>query len=109
MSHNGRRAVLRAKDVGLLDTFQFGGSNLVPSTANIYARWDATGARQSVGKGLGVPGTDPAAFRGSFAPARCVSIVSGQKLGFSYASRQRASSDLGYAAIGHERNGVFLE
>jgi hypothetical protein len=55
-----------------------------------------------------VPATDPAAFLGMFAPARSTGQFSGAELGFSFVSKRGASSDLGYAQIGTERNGVFL-
>jgi hypothetical protein len=35
-------------------------------------------------------------------------VFSGAELGFSFVTKRGASSDLGYAQIGTERNGVFL-
>ena len=55
-----------------------------------------------------MPATDRAAFLGTFAPARSTGQFSGAQLGFSFESKRGASSDLGYAEIGTERNGVFL-
>lgn len=94
--------------MSLIDTFQFASPFLVPSTVSFRVEWDATGAPQPLGSGKAVPATDPAAFLGMFAPARSTGEFSGAELGFSFASKQSASTDRGYAEIGTERNGVFL-
>ena len=109
MSHDGRFAVVWAENVCLVDTFQFAGANLVPSTASFYAIWHATGPRKRLGMGGDVPPTDPAAFRGRFAPARAYGWFSGKELGFSFESKGLADSDRGYASLGRERNGEFLK
>jgi len=108
MSRNRRHAIVEAKDVPVIDTFQFANPFLVPSTVSFRFEWDATGPPQQLGSGSAVPATDPAAFLGTFAPARSTGQFSGAELGFSFASKRGASSDGGYAAIGTERNGVFL-
>ena len=108
MSRNRRRAIVEAKDVPVIDTFQFAGPFLVPSTVSFRIEWEATGPPEQLGSGNAVPATDPAAFLGTFAPARSTGQFSGAELGFSFASKRGASSDRGYAEIGTERNGVFL-
>jgi hypothetical protein len=108
MSRNRRHAIVEAKDVPVIDTFQFAGSFLVPSTVSFRIKWEATGPPEQLGSGNAVPATDPAAFLGTFAPARSTGWFSGTELGFSFVSKPGASSDLGYAEIGTERNGVFL-
>jgi hypothetical protein len=108
ISRNRRRAILEAKDVPVIDTFQFASPFLVPSTVSFKVEWEATGPPEELGSGNAVPATDPAFFLGTFAPARSTGRFSGAELGFSFASKRGASSDLGYAEIGTERNGVFL-
>ena len=109
MSQNGRRAIVEARDVPVIDTFQFSSPFLVPSTVSFRVEWDATGAPEQLGLGSAAPTpTDAAAFLGTFAPARSTGQFSGAELGFSFASKRGASTDLGYAEIGTERNGVFL-
>jgi hypothetical protein len=108
MSRNGTRAIVRAKDVPVIDTFQFANPFLVPSTVSFRIVWEATGPPEQLGSGNAVPATDRAAFLGTFAPARSTGWFSGAELGFSFESKRSASSDLGYAQIGTERNGVFL-
>ena len=108
MSENGRRAIVVARDVAVIDTFQFGSPFLVPSTVSFRIEWDAIGPPEPLGFGNAVPATDPGAFLGMFAPARSTGQFSGAELGFSFASRPGASTDRGYAEIGTEGNGVFL-
>ena len=108
MSPSGRRAILEARELPVIDTFQFANAFFVPSTVSFKIEWEATGAPVQLGSGNTVPATDPAAFLGTFAPARSTGQFSGAELGFSFVSKRGASSDLGYAQIGTERNGVFL-
>jgi hypothetical protein len=108
MSRDGRRAVVTAKDVPVIDTFQSGGSFLVPATVSFEVKWEATGPSRKRGSGKAVRPKNPAAFRGTFAPARSTGQFSGVELGFSFVSKPGVSSDRGYAEIGTERNGVFL-
>jgi hypothetical protein len=109
MSRDGRRAMVVAKDVPVIDTFQFAGTFLVPATVSFKVEWEATGPSRKLGSGNAVPPDDPAAFRGTFAPARSTGRFSGAELGFSFVSKPGASSERGgYAEIGKERNGVFL-
>ncbi len=108
MSKNGRRAVVEATDLQVIDTFHFAGAFLVPSTVSFEIEWEATGPPEQLGSGNAVPPTHPAAFLGSIAPARSTGSFSGTELGFSFASKRGASTDLGYAELGTERNGVFL-
>jgi hypothetical protein len=108
MSQSGRRALVEARDVPVIDTFRFANAFNVPSTVSFKTEWEATGPAVQLGSGNAVPATDPAAFLGMFAPARSTGVFSGAELGFSFVSKRGASSDLGYAQIGTERNGVFL-
>jgi hypothetical protein len=106
VSHDGRRATLEAKDVCVLDSFQFLGPNNVAASVSFKVRWEATGPRELRGSGSAVPPTDPAAFLGRFAPARATGSFSGLEVGFSFAGR--GDTDDTFAELGPERNGVFL-
>ena len=106
VSHDGRRATLEAKDVCVLDSFQFGGPVTVPASVSFKIRWEATGRFERRGSGSDVPATDPAAFLGRFADARSTAIFSGSEVGFSF--NGRAGTTGGFAQLGPERNGVFL-
>jgi hypothetical protein len=108
MSRDGRRALLAAKDVPVIDTFQYAGRFLVPATVSFEVKWEATGPPKKLGSGKAVRPKDPAAFRGTFAPARSTGQFSGSELGFSFVSKPGANSERGYAEIGTERNGDFL-
>jgi hypothetical protein len=108
MSRARRRAVVVAKDVPVIDSFQFANPFVVPSTVCFLVKWEASGPPKKLGSGKAVPPKNPAAFRGTFAPARATGRFSGAELGFSFVSKPGANSDRGYAAIGTERNGVFL-
>jgi hypothetical protein len=94
--------------VPLIDSFVFAGANVIPATASFRVEWEATGPPEELGSGAAVPETDPAAFLGLFAPARAKGSFSGSELGFAFSSNPGASSDLGYAELGTERNGSFL-
>ena len=106
VSHDGRRATLEAKDVCVLDSFQFGGPVTVPASVSFKIRWEATGPRERRGRGAEVPATDPAAFLGRFATARSTGTFSGSEVGFSF--QGRANTEGGFAQLGPERNGTFL-
>jgi hypothetical protein len=106
VSHDGRRATLEARDVCVLDSFQFGGPTNVPASVSFKVRWEATGPQERRGKGSAVPPTDPAAFLGRFAAARSTGSFSGSEVGFSFTGR--GDTDRGYAQLGPERNGSFL-
>ena len=108
MSRTGMRAIVEAQNVPLIDTFQFASPFLVPSTVSFRVEWDAIGPPEQLGSGNAVLATDPAAFLGTFAPARSIGQFAGAELGFSFVTRRGASTDLGYAELGTERNGVFL-
>jgi hypothetical protein len=106
VSHDGRRATLEAKDVCVLDSFQFLGPNNVAASVSFKVRWEATGPRELRGSGTAVPPTDPAAFLGRFARARATGSFSGSEVGFSFAGRGDTGDT--FAELGPERNGVFL-
>jgi hypothetical protein len=105
--HQGR-ARFRVKDVPVVESFVFGGPNVVPALVSVDVEWDAVEAPMDRGLGTSVGSTDPGAFLGRFARARAVGSFSGSALGFEFRSRRGASSDQGFAEIGTERNGVFL-
>ena len=105
--HQGR-ARFRVKNVPVVESFVFGGPNIVPGIVSVDVHWDAVEAPMTRGLGTSVPPTDPGAFLGQFARARAVGSFSGAVLGFDFRSRPGASSDQGFAEIGTERNGVFL-
>lgn len=65
VSHDGRRAILEAENVCVLDSFQFGGPVNVLAKVSFKVRWEATGPRERRGKGSTVPPIDPAAFLSS--------------------------------------------
>jgi hypothetical protein len=106
VSHGGRRATLDARDVCVLDSFQFLGPTIVPATVSFKVRWEATGPREIRGKGPAVPATDPAAFLGRFVEAKATGSFSGSEVGFSFTGR--GDTDGTFAELGPERNGVFL-
>jgi hypothetical protein len=108
MDHKGRHARLSVRMVSVVDSFVFAGSNNAPATVDLSVRWEATGAAAEVGSGEGVLPTDPAAFLGTFRAARATARISGLELGFGFRTIGAASSDLGFAELGFERNGVFL-
>jgi hypothetical protein len=107
VSRDGRRAVLRARDVPVLDSFEFAGPNQTPATVSFRVEWQATGPAQPRGRGGAVTPTDPAAFLGDFATARSTASFSGSEFGFAFRSDE-ASTDRGYAQLGRERNGALL-
>jgi hypothetical protein len=106
---NDRRAVLHAKNVPVIDTFQIFGPFDTPALVDFKVKWEATGPAVPLGSGDAVPATDPAAFLGAIAPARAEGSFSGEEIGFTFESNVGASSSpQGYAELGTERNGVFL-
>ena len=107
VSRDGRRAVLRARDLPVLDSFTFGGANQTPATVSFRVEWRAAEPAQPRGKGSTVAPTDPAAFAGEFAAARSTGRVSGSELGFAFGSEE-AGTDRGFAQLGRERNGALL-
>jgi hypothetical protein len=106
VSHHGRRATLEAKDVCVLDSFQFLGPNSVAASVSFTVRWQATGPRERRGSDSSVPPTDPAAFLGRFAPARATGSFSGSEVGFGFTGRGTTAGT--FAELGPERNSVFL-
>ena len=108
VSRDERRAWVQVKDLVVLDTFQFAGPFLVPSTVSFRIEGEAGAPAQPHGSGNSVPATDPAAFLGMIAPARSKGQFSGAELGFTFEGRGAANSEIGYAQLGTERNGVLL-
>jgi hypothetical protein len=109
VSPDRRHAVLHLRDLPLIETFTFFGPSDTPAVLSMTIEWHAIEDSVELGSGATVPPTDPAAFLGSFARARSTAYFSGRQLGFSFRSDPGVSSDRGYAEIGTERNGVFLE
>jgi hypothetical protein len=108
VSRKARSARLELKGACTIDSFVFAGVNSTPATVDLSVRWEATGPPDMLGSGTGVPPTDPAAFLGTFRPARATGTFAGVELGFGFKTRREATSDLGFAEVGFERNGVFL-
>jgi hypothetical protein len=106
VSHDGRKATLEAKDVCLVNSFQFLGPNNVAAKVSFKVAWEATGPAARRGRGAEVAPTDPAAFLGRIAPARSTGSFSGSHVGFSF--KASGDTDRGHALMGPERNGVFL-
>jgi len=106
VSHDRRRATLEAKDVCVLDSFQFGGPVTIPASVSFKIHWEATGPHERRGRGADVPPTDPAAFLGRSPPHGRRGVFSGSEVGFSF--KGRATTEGGYAQLGPERNGAFL-
>jgi hypothetical protein len=108
IGHDGRRAVLHAEDVGVLDSFEFGGPLATPAKLSFHIEWKASERPVSRGDGSTVPAADPGAFLGSIAAADSTGVFSGSELGFSFRSQGAANTADTYAQIGRERNGAFL-
>ncbi len=105
----GTFAFLRARDVPVIDSFQFLGPSVVPASVSFDLRWEATGPAVPRGLGAKAPNEKhPAAFLGEIAPARANGSCSGVELGIAFRSDGPASTERGYAQLGRERNGVFL-
>jgi hypothetical protein len=105
---SSRRAVLHAKDMAVIDTFQFFGESDTPALVDLRIEWEATGPLVPRGKGTDVPATDPAAFLGQIARADSTITFSADEIGFEFESKRATTSPRGYAQIGTHRNGVFL-
>jgi hypothetical protein len=103
-----RRALLQVRDLPVIDTFVFFGPHDAPATVDFRVEWQATGPAVPRGSGSAVPPTDPASWLGEIAPAISTMTCSGAEIGFEFESRDGSSAPLGYAEIGHQRNGVFL-
>jgi hypothetical protein len=108
VSQQNRRARFQIRDLALIDQFVFLGPSDTPAVVDVSIVWDALEDPVNLGSGNTVPPTDPAAFLGSFARARATAQFSGRELGFSFRSDPGVSTDLTFAEIGTERNGVFL-
>jgi hypothetical protein len=108
VSRDGRRLVMRAKDVPVVDSFQFGNANQTPAIVSFRVEWRATGPAVERGHGTTVPATAGDAFLGEFAPARSTGSFSGAEFGFSFRSDPGVSTDRGFAELGRERNGSAL-
>jgi hypothetical protein len=106
---SNRRAVLRVKDLPVIDSFQFFGPSDTPALVDFSVEWMATSSPVTRGLGNTVAPTDPRAFLGEIATAVSTASISGSEIGFEFETIRRATtSPRGYAQIGTERNGVFL-
>jgi hypothetical protein len=108
ISRSGRRAVLHAEDVAVVDSFQFGGPLVTPATVSLHAAWRATAPPVRRGRGRAVPPDDPAAFLGDIAVARSTASFTGSEFGFAFRSNPDVTTDRTYSQMGRERNGAFL-
>jgi hypothetical protein len=102
-------ARLELRGLPQIDSFQFGSVFSTPATVDISVTWEATGPPRRRGSGNAVPADDPAAFLGLFRRARARGTFAGAELGFAFETRGEATSRLGFAQLGFERNGVFLD
>lgn len=109
VSRRGKRARLHVKEICVIDTFVFAGATSTPADLDLSVEWEAIGPAEERGSGGGVPPTDPAAFLGTFRTARATGTFAGVELGYGFRSRGDATSDLGFAELGFERNGAFLD
>jgi hypothetical protein len=107
VSRNGRRAVLEAHDVPVIDSFQFFGPNQIAATVSFRVEWRATEPAQRRGRGGAVPPDDAGAFLGDFATARSTGWFEASEFGFAFRSEE-ATTDRGFAELGRERNGALL-
>jgi hypothetical protein len=94
-------------DLGVIDSFQFFGSNMTPASVSFRIEWQASGPFAPRGRGTEVPPTEPAAFLGEFATAVSSGFFEGEEFGFAFEA-SGSSDPRGYAQMGRERNGVFL-
>jgi hypothetical protein len=105
----GRSAVLDAEDLQVIDSFSFGSGLGTPARLSMHIEWQATGPAVKRGQGTAVPATDPAAFLGEFAVAESTAEFEGSEFGFSFRSDPGVSTERGFAEMGRERNGIFLQ
>lgn len=108
VSSDGKEATLKMKDLPVVDSFEFGGQNIVPAIASFEIKWTASGPKETRGSGKSVTPDNPAAFSGEFYPAKATGTFSGSISGFSFKSEPGANTDDSYATLGTEKNGSFL-
>jgi hypothetical protein len=109
VSHDGRRAVLHVEDLPTIESFRIFGPDVTPAALSFRIEWRATDPFVDRGKGAAVAPTDPAAFLGRFAVARSTAEFEVSELGFRFESNGDAGTEQGFAELGRERNGVFLQ
>jgi hypothetical protein len=107
-SRDGRRAILHAEDLAVVESFQFGGPRTTPATVSLHVEWTATAPPVRRGEGPAAPPDDPAAFLGDIAVASSTATFTGSEFGFAFRSDPGVNTDRTYAQIGRERNGAFL-
>jgi hypothetical protein len=108
ISSDGKQATLKAKDLPVVDTFQFGGPNVVPAITSFEIKWTASGPKETRGSGKSVGADNPAAFSGEFYPAKATGTFSVTEPGFTFKSEAGADTDDGFATLGTEKNGSSL-
>jgi hypothetical protein len=110
VSRRRKYARLHLHDLPLIDTFTFLGPSDTPALLSMTIEWDALEDPVTLGAGTKAMSPDDSdAFLGHFAEARSTAHIVGRQLGFSFCSNPGASSHKGYAEIGTERNGIFLQ
>ena len=109
VSHDGRRAVLDVEDLPVIESFRLFGPDNTPAMLSFHIELQATGPFVDRGKGLAVAPTDPAAFLARFAVASSTAHFEGSEFGFGFSSNPDVTTDRGFAEMGRERNGVFLQ
>jgi hypothetical protein len=108
VSSDGKQATLKMKDLPVVDSYEFGGQNIVPAVASFEIKWTAGGPQETRGSGKAVTPDNPAAFSGKFYPAKATGTFSGSMSGFSFKSVAGADTNDSYATLGTEKNGSFL-
>ena len=103
-----RRKLKASVDAAAIDTFVILGPNATPSEVRYNVELTAIGDRVRRGKGKTVPPTDPGAFIGGFFDARGVGHYSGKEIGFAFETNGAVTTEVTWAELGDERNGVFL-
>ena len=116
ISKNGKSATLHVANIDVVDDLQiFGGAN-IPSTVSFDMTWTSVGPRHHYKPGSDDP-LDPSNFDGKFRLAVATGTFSGSNAdGFSFSTVGIASSAEvsglfgipGFAEIGFERNGSYL-
>ena len=90
-------------------SYRLFGPNTTPATLSFHIEWQATGPFVQRGKDATVAPTDPAAFLARFAVASSTAHFEGSEFGFGFSSNPDGTTDRGFAEMGRERNGVFLQ
>lgn len=108
VSSDGKEATLKVEDLRVVDSYEFGGQNIVPAVTSFEIKWTGSGPANKRGSGSSVAPEDPASFSGEFYEAEATGTFSGREDGFSFESEPGANTDDSFATLGTEKNGSFL-